>query len=192
MTAVLLTICKDVKLQVQFNPAVVSDYRLIGYHNRELDRKDFRDDTKDGGEIGAGHSITVLYELILREPLSSMEDEEIEELRYSKNYKEELRAEDMSSKALEEEWLTLSVRYKKPAEEKSSLLQDAVSYADYVSEPGDDFVLAAAVAEFGLLASDSSYAGDSSLKHVKRTLNGMDLNDEYKEDFLNMVKEIEE
>ena len=192
MTAVLLTICKDVKLQVEFNPAVVSDYRLIGYHNRELDRKDFRDDTKDGGEIGAGHSITVLYELILREPLSDMEDEEIEELRYSKNYKEGMKANGMNSKALEEEWLTLSIRYKKPAEEKSNLLQYPVSYADYVSEPGDDFVFAAAVAEFGLLASDSSYAGDSSLKHVKRTLNGIDLNDEYKEDFLNMVKEMEE
>lgn len=121
-----------------------------------------------------------------------MEDEEIEELKYSRNYKEELKADAMSSKALEEEWLTLSIRYKKPLEEKSSLLQYPVSYADYVSEPGDDFVFAAAVAEFGLLASDSSYAGSSSLKHVKKTLNSMDLNDEYKEDFLNMVKEIEE
>lgn len=192
ITATLLTICKDVKLQVEFNPAVVSDYRLIGYHNRELDRKDFHDDTKDGGEIGAGHSVTALYELILREPLSGMGDEEIEELRYSENYKEEMRADGMSSKALEEEWLTLSIRYKNPLEEKSNLLQYPVSYADYVSEPGDDFVFAAAVAEFGLLASDSSYAGSSSLKHVKKTLNGMDLNDEYKEDFLNMVKEIEE
>lgn len=192
MTATLLTICKDVKLQVEFNPAVVSDYRLIGYYNRELDRKDFHDDTKDGGEIGAGHSVTALYELILKEPLSDMEDEEIEELKYSRNYKEELRADAMSSKALEEEWLTLSIRYKKPLEEKSSLLQYPVSYADYVSEPGDDFAFAAVVAEFGLLASDSSYAGDSSLKHVKKTLNSMNLNDEYKEDFLNMVKEIKE
>lgn len=190
MTATLLTICKDVKLQVEFNPAVVSDYRLIGYYNRGLDRRDFHDDTKDGGEIGAGHSVTVLYELILKEPLSGMDDAEIEDLKYRSNYKKELRANEMSGKAFSEEWLTLSIRYKKPSEEKSSLLQYPVSYADYAEEPGDDFVFAAAVAEFGLLASDSSYAGDASLKHVKRILSDLDLDDEYKEEFRDMVRGI--
>lgn len=191
MTATLLTICKDVKLQVEFNPAVVSDYRLIGYYNRGLDRRDFHDDTKDGGEIGAGHSVTVLYELILKEPLSDMDDTEIEDLKYRSNYKEELKSNAVSGKAFSEEWLTLSIRYKKPSEEKSNLLQYPASYADYVSEPGDDFVFAAAVAEFGLLASDSSYAGEASLRHVKRILNDLDLNDEYKEEFRDMVKGIE-
>ena len=135
MTATLLTICKDVKLQVEFNPSVVSDYRLIGYENRALNREDFEDDTKDAGEIGAGHSVTVLYELILKEPIT-----------------------DLS----EGEWLTLSIRYKKPAEDTSNLLRYPVSYEDYQSSPDDDFVFAAAVAEFGLLASDSAYAGDAS------------------------------
>lgn len=192
MASTLLTICKDVKLQVEFNPAVVSDYRLIGYDNRGLDRRDFHDDTKDGGEIGAGHSVTVLYELILQEPLTDMEDAEIEDLKYSENYRKGLQASDASSKAFHEEWLTLSIRYKKPAEEESSLLQYPVNYADYVGEPGDDFVFAAAVAEFGLLASDSSYAGKASLKHVKRALGRIELDDEYKEDFLDLIKMIEE
>lgn len=161
MTATLLTICKDVKLQVEFNPSVVSDYRLIGYENRALNREDFEDDTKDAGEIGAGHRVTVLYELILKEPIT-----------------------DLS----EGEWLTLSIRYKKPAEDTSNLLRYPVSYEDYQSSPDDDFVFAAAVAEFGLLASDSAYAGDASLKHVRSALKGITLDDEYKEEFYELVK----
>lgn len=161
MTATLLTICKDVKLQVEFNPSVVSDYRLIGYENRALNREDFEDDTKDAGEIGAGHRVTVLYELILKEPIT-----------------------DLSK----EEWLTLSIRYKKPAEDTSNLLRYPVSYEDYQSSPDDDFVFAAAVAEFGLLASDSAYAGDASLKHVRSALKGITLDDEYKEEFCELVK----
>ncbi|MDO4303768.1 MAG: VWA domain-containing protein [Bacillota bacterium] len=188
MTATLLTICKDVKLQVEFNPAVVSNYRLIGYENRLLNREDFNDDTKDAGEIGAGHSVTVLYEIILKEPLTGMAEDEIEDLKYSKNYKEELKDAGGSGRAYEEEWLTLSIRYKKPAEDESSLLQYPVSYENYTEHPGDDFVFAAAVAELGLLASDSSYAGDASLKHVRSALKSIDLDDEYKEEFYEIVK----
>ena len=105
MTATLLTICKDVKLQVEFNPSVVSDYRLIGYENRALNREDFEDDTKDAGEIGAGHSVTVLYELILKEPITDLSEEEIKGLKYEKNYKKELKEAGESSAALYEEWL---------------------------------------------------------------------------------------
>lgn len=188
MTATLLTICKDVKLQVEFNPAVVSNYRLIGYENRVLNREDFNDDTKDAGEIGAGHSVTVLYELILKEPINGMTEDEIKDLRYSKNYKEELKDAGGSGKTYEEEWLTLSIRYKKPAEDESNLLQYPVSYENYTEHPGDDFVFAAAVAELGLLASDSSYAGDASLKHVRSALKSIDLDDEYKEEFYEIVK----
>ena len=188
MTATLLTICKDVKLQVEFNPSVVSDYRLIGYENRALNREDFEDDTKDAGEIGAGHSVTVLYELILKEPITDLSEEEIKGLKYEKNYKKELKEAGESSAALYEEWLTLSIRYKKPAEDASNLLRYPVSYEDYQSSPDDDFVFAAAVAEFGLLASDSAYAGDASLKHVRSALKGIILDDEYKEEFYDLVK----
>lgn len=188
MTATLLTICKDVKLQVEFNPSVVSDYRLIGYENRALSREDFEDDTKDAGEIGAGHSVTVLYELILKEPITDLSEEEIKGLKYEKNYKKELKEAGESSAALYEEWLTLSIRYKKPVEDSSNLLRYPVSYEDYQSSPDDDFVFAAAVAEFGLLASDSAYDGDASLKHVRSALKGIILDDEYKEEFYDLVK----
>lgn len=189
MSATLLTICKDVKLQVEFNPAVVSEYRLIGYENRALNREDFADDTKDAGEIGAGHSVTVLYELILKESFTSLSEEEIEGLKYSDNYKKELEEEKEGTAARSEEWLTLSIRYKKPAEEESSLLQYPISLDSYLEKPTDDFRFAAAVAEFGLLASHSEFPEDASVKNVKKTLKAIDLNDEYKEEFLELVQE---
>lgn len=188
MSSTLLTICKDVKLQVEFNPAVVSEYRLIGYENRALNREDFADDTKDAGEIGTGHSITVMYELILKEPLSELSSAEIENLRYSENYKMELGTADEENPARTQEWLTLSVRYKKPAEEESRLLQYPVNFDSYLTEPGDDFRFAAAVAEFGLLASHSEYSEDASLKNVKNALKKIELNDEYKKEFRELVE----
>lgn len=190
MTATLLTICKDVKLQVEFNPAVVAEYRLIGYENRALDRKDFDDDTKDAGEIGAGHSVTAMYELVLKDPFMSMSEEEIEDLKYGDNYKEELGASASAGKAMEEEWLTISIRYKKPAEDTSNLLQYPVSFDSYTYEPGEDFRFAAAVAEFGLLASHSDYPENASVSHVRSVFRGMNLEDEYKAEFEELVIEV--
>jgi len=189
MSATLLTICKDVKLQVEFNPAVVSEYRLIGYENRALNKEDFNDDTKDAGEIGAGHSVTALYEVILKEPLSALPSEEIDELKYREEYQKEQAKENIDSSAMEKEWFTLSIRYKKPAEEESSLLQYPVGYESYMENPDDDFRFAAAVAEFGLLASHSENPEDASVKNVKKVLKAIALDDEYKEEFLELVKE---
>lgn len=197
MTATLLTICKDVKFQVEFNPSVVSSYRLIGYENRALNKEDFNDDTKDAGEIGAGHSVTVLYEVILKEPMDGLSEEDIEDLKYSDNYKKEMeeqgkqegKANSGDSNALTEEWFTLSIRYKKPAEDESNLLQYPVGYECYETDPSDDFRFAAAVAEFGLLAAHSEYQEDASVKNVKKVLKNIDLDDEYKEEFLELVKE---
>lgn len=189
MSATLLTICKDVKFQVEFNPAVVSDYRLIGYENRALNKEDFHDDTKDAGEIGVGHSVTALYEIILKEPLSGLSEKEIDDLKYRDAYKEELG--EYESNARNEEWLTVSIRFKKPAEDESNLLQYPISFDSYEKEPTDDFRFAAAVAEFGLLASHSEYSEDASVKHVKKVLQEIELNDEYKEEFLELVKEVE-
>lgn len=198
MSATLLTICKDVKFQVEFNPEIVEGYRLIGYENRALAKEDFDDDTKDAGEIGAGHSVTALYEIILREPLEGgMTKGEIEDLKYSKEYKKRLdettgetpAAPSSDSKYIE--WLTISIRYKKPAEEESKLLEYPVGYDSYEEGPSDDFIFAAAVAEFGLLASHSEYPEDASVKNVKRALKSIDLNDEYKEEFLELVLEAE-
>lgn len=190
MTATLLTICKDVKLQVEFNPAVVAEYRLLGYENRALDRKDFDDDTKDAGEIGAGHSVTALYELVLKDPLTALSEEETGDLKYGENYKKELGDSGSESKAAEEEWLTVSVRYKKPAEDTSNLLQYPVSFDSYTYDPEEDFLFAASVAEFGLLASHSDYPEDASVEHVLSVLKKLDLEDEYKAEFAELVQEV--
>lgn len=189
MASTLLTICKDVKFQVEFNPAVVESYRLLGYENRALAKEDFSDDTKDAGEIGAGHSVTALYEIILKEPLANMSRQEIEDLKYSEQYKEELGSIPSDS-AAEKEWLTISIRYKKPAEDKSSLLEYPIGYECYTTDPTDDYIFAAAVAEFGLLASHSEYPEDASVKHVEKALRSIRLSDEYKEEFLGLVQEV--
>ena len=168
MSATLLTICKDVKLQVEFNPAVVSEYRLIGYENRALNKEDFDDDTKDAGEIGAGHSVTALYEVILKEPLSGLSDEDINDLKYSDEYRKEQGKDSLENSATEKEWFTLSIRYKKPAEEESSLLAYPIGFENYMENPDDDFRFAGAVAEFGLLASHSENPEDAFVKNVKK------------------------
>lgn len=191
MTATLLTVCKDVKLQVEFNPERVEAYRLLGYDNRVLDRKDFHDDTKDGGEIGAGHSVTALYEIILREPLQhGMTEREIDDLKYGSEYRK--RAGEMpASGSKYREWLTVSIRYKRPAGNKSELLEYPIGYDSYAEKPSNDFLFAAAVAEFGLLASHSEYPEDASVENVERTVRKLDLKDSYKMEFLELVEEVQ-
>lgn len=189
MTATLLTICKDVKFQVEFNPAVVESYRLLGYENRALAKEDFDDDTKDAGEIGAGHSVTAMYEIVLKEPMSDLSKEDVEDLKYSRQYKEEMCGLPLYA-TKDGEWLTISIRYKKPAEDDSNLLEYPVGYESYTNAPSDDYIFAAAVAEFGLLASHSDYPEDASVKHVEKALKSIDLSDEYKEEFLELVREM--
>ena len=189
MTATLLTICKDVKFQVEFNPEVVSEYRLIGYENRALAAEDFKDDTKDAGEIGAGHSVTVFYEIILKEPLAALGEKELEGLKYKEAYQREMEKEQSESSALSKEWLTVSIRYKKPAEEESRLLQYPVGYESYAKQPDEDFKFAAAAAEYGLLASYSKYPEKANAAHVLSVLKELRLKDEYKEEFRELVKE---
>ena len=197
MTATLLTICKDVKFQVEFNPEVVDSYRLLGYENRALAKEDFNDDTKDAGEIGAGHSVTALYEIILSYPngIYNMTENEINDLKYSEQYKKELGKQLGMTDTIkweyadpDVEWLTISIRYKKPAEDESNLLQYPVGSECYTNTPSEDFIFAAAVAEFGLLASHSEYPEDASVKHVEKALKSIDLSDEYKEEFLELVR----
>lgn len=192
MTATLLTVCKDVKLQVEFNPELVEAYRLLGYDNRALDKKDFHDDTKDGGEIGAGHSVTALYEIVLREPLNNnMTKGEIEDLRYGSEYKKRLEGTERTYDAnVSKEWLTISIRYKKPAESKSELLEYPIGYECYQHNPSVDFQFAAAVAEFGLLASHSEFPEDASVERVIKTVKKLDLKDIYKKEFLELVEEV--
>jgi Ca-activated chloride channel family protein len=158
MRGTLFTIAKDVKLQLEFNPAKVKAYRLIGYENRILNKEDFDDDTKDAGELGAGHTVTALYEII---PFGS--DEEIpgvDELKYQDN--------KISPKAFKnKEILTLKLRYKEPDGKKSKLIVHPLLDKHVVlAKTSENFKFSAAVAAFGMLLRDSEFKGDAGYDSV--------------------------
>ena len=157
MGGTLLTIAKDVKIQVEFNPAKVKGYRLIGYVNRKLANQDFADDKKDAGELGAGHSVTVLYEII---PAGS--DEPVKgaaELKYQK------RAE--TSAADSDELMTVKLRYKKPDGDKSTLIVHPLRDFDLaLAKTSDNFRFSAAVAGFGMLLRKSEHKGEASFEAI--------------------------
>lgn len=158
MAGTLYTIAKDVKIQVEFNPMRVGAYRLVGYDNRTLAREDFEDDTKDAGELGAGHTVTALYELVPpggeRDAVGDREAEE------------EVPADERAS--MEDEAVVhVRLRYKEPDATVSALLEDVVldSNKSYWAA-SEDFRFVAAVAQFGLLLRESQYKGESSWKSV--------------------------
>ncbi len=177
MGATLVTVAEDVKFQVEFNPAVVAGYRLIGYDNRQLAEQDFTDDTKDAGEIGAGHTVTVLYEIVTTDMTTTYAGTS---LKYAE--KKELP---------DEEWFTVNIRYKKPGTSKSLLQSYPVDEMDYDAEPGIDMQFAMAVAEFGLVVTNSSYKGDADMRSVIDRLKTVDTkSDEYKDEFCYLVRRL--
>lgn len=181
MGATLVTVAKDVKLQVEFNPAYIKGYRLLGYENRALATEDFNDDTKDAGEIGAGHMVTALYEIV---PSDSDQKIPETELKYQDN------KNDMGVK--NGEWLNLKIRYKEPEGEESILKEYPVKEEDYTQKPSEDFYFAAAVAEFGMLLRDSAYKGESSFENVRALLKEVDTDkDDYKDEFVYLVKRLQ-
>ena len=181
MGATLVTVAKDVKLQVEFNPAYVKGYRLLGYENRMLQTEDFEDDKKDAGEIGAGHMVTALYEII---PVDSEQEIPETELKY--------QAESGNVGVENGEWLNLKIRYKAPDSDESRLCSYPVTEDAYREQPGEDFYFAAAVAEFGLLVRDSEYKKDASFENVRELLKLVDTeSDEYKDEFVYLVKKLE-
>jgi len=157
MGATLLTIAKDVKLQVEFNPARVASYRLIGYENRILQDRDFDDDTKDAGELGAGHSVTALYEIAL----ADREDDGSERsLKYS-----DVTVRDGARRS--SELLTVSFRYKPPTESQSRLLSEVVKDRNTrFADASENFRFSAAVAEFGMILRDSKHKGEATMAHA--------------------------
>lgn len=181
MGATLVTVAKDVKLQVEFNPAYVKGYRLLGYENRILQTEDFDDDTKDAGEIGAGHMVTALYEII---PVDSAQEIPETELKYQSG---------QGSAGVENgEWLTLKIRYKEPEADESKLCAYPVTEEAYTENPGEDFYFAAAVAELGLLIRDSEYKKDASFENIRELLKQVDTQaDEYKDEFEYLVKKLQ-
>ncbi len=155
----LFTIAKDVKIQVEFNPAEVKGYRLIGYENRILNKEDFNDDKKDAGELGSGHTVTALYEII--PPESDYQFPSVDDLKYQKENKPDF--DDNSG-----ELLTIKFRYKKPDEDKSRLIVKALENdALDLDETSDNFRFSAAVAQFGMLLRDSKFKAESSFESVQ-------------------------
>ncbi len=159
MGGTLLTLAKDVKLQIEFNPARVAGYRLIGYENRLLADEDFNDDTKDAGELGAGHTVTALYEVVPA-GVEVPREGKVDELRYQP------QADDPPLSEFDGELMYVKVRYKDPDGAKSRLLERAV--ADRLGSPSVDFRFATAVAGFGMLLRGSDHAGDLTLDDVVR------------------------
>jgi Ca-activated chloride channel family protein len=178
----LVTIAKDVKIQVEFNPHHVAAYRLIGYENRRLENQDFNDDRRDAGEIGAGHSVTALYELI---PAGqAVPGHDVDPLRYQEA--DEPRLEGLHASEL----LTVKLRYKRPDGDNSMLLTRSVEADDHLSSQGsEDLRFASAVTMFGLLLRDSPFRGDASFEAASELARGAIGRDEHgdRDEFLELV-----
>jgi len=184
MGATLLTIAKDVKIQVEFNPAKVQAYRLIGYENRLLAAQDFNDDKKDAGELGAGHSVTALYEVIPVGVETDVKLPDVDDLRYQQN-------NTAPSANNSDELMLVKLRYKEPKGTVSQLIQQPVVDKGLPFEnASNDLKFAAAVAEFGMILRDSEYQGDASFNEVLKLAKeskGVDL-EGYRGEFIKMVE----
>ncbi|MGV6832174.1 MAG: YfbK domain-containing protein [bacterium] len=150
----MYTIAKDVKIQVEFNPAKIKSYRLIGYENRLLENEDFKNDKKDAGELGSGHTVTALYEVFPVDTANNYKEEEID-LKYSNN---------VVSNDYNEELLTVKFRYKEPSENKSKLITHVQNI--YETKVSEDFYFASSVALFSMYIRNSAYDNDASLDLV--------------------------
>ena len=161
MGATLFTIAKDVKVQVEFNPAHVAGYRLIGYENRLLAKEDFNDDKKDAGEIGAGHTVTALYEIV---PVGQTlpDQPSVDPLKY--------QAPATERSASSGELLTVKLRYKAPDGNKSRLIESPVQapVEKAFDQTSQDFQFVAAVAAFGMKLRGSPDAGDISWHEIQK------------------------
>ncbi|MFD2999445.1 von Willebrand factor type A domain-containing protein [Pontibacter toksunensis] len=181
----LFTIAKDVKLQLEFNPAKVKAYRLIGYENRALQDEDFNDDKKDAGELGSGHTVTALYEIV---PANAKNSDtatgKVDDLKYQET---KLSA----GAAATDELLTLKLRYKDPESSQSKLITSTVSTkAVPANTTSDDFRFSAAVAAFGMLLRDSEFKGSATYAQVLELAEGALGEDKegYRAEFVRLVK----
>ncbi len=184
----LFTIASDVKFQLEFNPAKVKSYRLIGYENRLLNDEDFNDDKKDAGEMGSGHNVTALYELI---PADS--DEKIPSIDPLK-YQPEVKTSNINGK-VSSEYLTIKIRYKKP-DSKTSILMDkpVKGYVNDIEDSSDNMRFAAAIAEFGMLLRSSEFKGSSTLKGallLAKSARGED-EDGYRSELIRLISTVKD
>lgn len=182
MGGTLYTIAKDVKLQLEFNPEHVKNYRLLGYENRLLADRDFADDTKDAGDLGSGHTIVAMYEIVPQQERRKVQS--ASNLRYSKDHSDR-------SKGLKDELAVIKFRYKQPDGHKSKLIKKVVS--NNVGTASANFKQAAAVAEFGMLIRESRHRGEASFAQVlelAQSAKGKDPKG-YRQEFIRLVKEAE-
>jgi Ca-activated chloride channel homolog len=178
MNGTLVTVAKDVKIQIEFNPTQVAAYRLIGYENRLLRKEDFNDDSKDAGEIGAGHTVTALYEVVPVGKTVALPN--VDPLKY------QTPASEVSSSP---ELLTTKLRYKFPDSDNSQLMSlPFVDRGATFASANSDFKFIAAVASFGMLLRDSEYKGSSTFDLVSQWANqGVD-GSEYRDEFIELVE----
>jgi len=184
LTGTLYTIAKDVKVQVEFNPALVKSYRLIGYENRALSKSDFENDEKDAGELGAGHSVTALYELELHPQPVKLRKKE------ASRYQRQIVTKAASAK---KELGILHLRFKQPDNDKSEVISMPMSKQILaLDESSTAFKFAASVAGFGLLLRESSYV-DWSFEEVKALAESALGKDPfgYRREFLGLVDQLE-
>lgn len=179
LTGTLFTIANDVKLQLEFNPAKVKEYKLVGYENRLLNKEDFNDDKKDAGDMGAGHAVTALYELI---PAATQETTvRVDALTYQQT--QFVPSDDL---------LQIKVRYKLPKQADSRLLTKRLPAAEQrsLAQTSNDFRFAAAVAEFGMLLRNSEFKGQASYEQVLTLAKGAKGNDAegYRAEFIKLVE----
>jgi Ca-activated chloride channel family protein len=178
----LFTIAKDVKLQIEFNPAKVKAYRLIGYENRMLKSEDFNNDKKDAGELGSGHTVTALYEII---PVGvDSEFSKIDELKYQST-----KVEPIASQS--NELMTVKFRYKQPNKDVSKLIVHAlIDNHTELSKTSDNFRWSAAVAAFGMLLRESEHIKGFTMEEVIKLAQGARGKDSdgYRIEFINIVK----
>lgn len=178
----LFTIAKDVKIQIEFNPQQVQAYRLVGYENRMLASEDFNDDQKDAGELGSGHTVTALYEII---PVGVKDNftKSVDDLKY--------QTKGSITGSNSNEIMTVKLRYKRPDEDVSRLISLPVPDTNKpLAQSSDNFRFSAAVAEFGLLLRNSEYKESGNYQQVimmAKSARGKDVNG-YRSEFINLVE----
>ncbi len=183
MGSTLFTIAKDVKLQLEFNPNHVQAYRLLGYENRVLKKEDFNNDKKDAGDIGAGHSVTAVYELI---PANSKNSQalltSVDPLKYQKTKK-------LSNAANSSEWATVKLRYKKPDSNTSKLLSVTVDDTDSsLRQTSDNYRLSAGIIAYAMLLKKSKYTQDCTYQMAIELIESLSQKDEYKKELLGLIE----
>ncbi len=181
----LFTIAKDVKIQVEFNPAVVQSYRLVGYEDRKLNNEDFNNDKKDAGELGAGHTVTAIYEII---PVGAEDDAhtDIDPLKYQEH--------SFNAGKNNGEIMTVKLRYKKPDEETSRLITHVVKNSiEKPDEVSENLRFSSAVASFGMLLRDSEFKGNTNYDMVIRLAKSAKGSDDegYRAEFIKLAESAE-